>query len=214
MVRPTPVPPGLTPVAAQGDRVLLEGDDRLRWWTPSTGDVRRIPGWRGLATGQTITVVCDAACRTVDVLAYAGGRVARLRMTEPVTAALVAPGERAIVLLTETETELATAALVIVDRDAEAMQSVTNGVASRLQARGLAWSPDGAWLFFPTTTGRIGVSRARHRPCERGRRRRRSVRRARRGRLPVTGVGPGLTLWEPDPHIGGFAPPEGVGLRP
>ena len=76
-------------------------------------------------------------------------------MTEPVTAALVAPDERAIAVLTESD--LATAARAIVDLDAEAMQSVTNGVASRSAARGLTWSPDGAWLFFPTTTGRIGA---------------------------------------------------------
>lgn len=151
----TPVPTGTTPVAAQGDRVLLDGDDMLRWWTPATGRRRRIPGRRGLAAGPTLTVVCDATCRTVDVLERRSGRVVRLRMTEPVTAALVAPDERAIAVLTESE--LATAALVIVDRDAEAMQSVTNGVASRLGTRGLTWSPDGAWLFFPTTTGRIGA---------------------------------------------------------
>jgi hypothetical protein len=152
---PTLVPPGTTPVAAQGDRVLLHGDDMLRWWTPSTGRQRRIRGRRGLAAEQTIAVVCDAPCRTVDVLEGDGGRVARLRMTEPVTAALVAPDERAIAVLTESD--LATAALAIVDLDAEAMQSVTNGVASRSAARGLTWSPDGAWLFFPTTTGRIGA---------------------------------------------------------
>ncbi|HSJ44155.1 MAG TPA: hypothetical protein VK923_05670 [Euzebyales bacterium] len=133
-VAPTPVPAGTTPVAAQGDRVLLEGDDALRWWTPSTGDMRRIPGRRGLAAGQTTTVVCDARCRTVDVLHRDGTRGARLRMTEPVVAAALAPDERAIALLTDSE--LATAAVVIVDRDAGAMQSVTNGVASRLAARG------------------------------------------------------------------------------
>ncbi len=37
------------------------------------------------------------------------------------------------------------------------MRPVTNGVAVQPHARGLTWSPDGAWLFFPTATGRIGV---------------------------------------------------------
>jgi len=155
VVRPTPVPPGQTPVAAQSDRVLLEGGAGLRWWTPSTGGARRVPGRSALAVGETIAVVCAEDCRTVDVLDRDGGRTARLRMAETVTAAVVAPDERAIALLTKTD--LATAALVIVDRDAETMQSVTNGVAARLMARGLTWSPDGAWLFFPTATGRIGV---------------------------------------------------------
>ena len=155
IVPPTPVPPGQTPVAAQGDRVLLEGDDMLGWWTPWTGEVRRIPGRRGLATGQTTTVVCDAPCRTVGVLHRDGTRAARLRMAEPVAAAAVAPDERAIALLTASE--LASAAVVIVDRDAEAMRTVTNGVDGSLAARGLTWSPDGRWLFFPTTTGRVGV---------------------------------------------------------
>lgn len=52
VVRPTPVPPGLTPVAAQGDRVLLEGDDRLRWWRPSTGDYGGFPGGAGWPPGR------------------------------------------------------------------------------------------------------------------------------------------------------------------
>jgi hypothetical protein len=149
------VPAGHTPVAAQGDRVLLEGDAALRWWTPSTGEASVVRGRSALAVGRTLVVVCAGDCRTVDLLERTGGRVARLRMAETVTAAVVAPDERAIALLTQTE--LATAALVIVDRDAETMQSVTNGVAARLMARALAWSPNGAWLFFPTSTGRIGV---------------------------------------------------------
>jgi len=37
------------------------------------------------------------------------------------------------------------------------MRTVTNGVAGGTGARGLAWSADGAWLFFPTTTDRIGA---------------------------------------------------------
>lgn len=154
-VAPTRVPHGHRPVAAQGDRVLLEGDDALRWWTPSTGKNRRIPGRHGLAAGQTATVVCDASCRTINVLHRDGTPAARLRMTEPVVGAVVAPDEQAIALLTESE--LATAAVVIVDLDAETLQTVTNGVEGRLAARGLTWSPDGAWLFFPTTTDRVGA---------------------------------------------------------
>jgi hypothetical protein len=72
-----------------------------------------------------------------------------------VVGAVVAPDEHAVALLTEPE--LATAAIVIVDLDAETMHTVTNGVEGRRAARGLTWSPDGAWLFFPTTTDRVGV---------------------------------------------------------
>lgn len=152
---PTPVPPSTTPLMAQRDRLLLEVEDGLRWWNPRTGRTSRVRARRALATGPTLLVVCGAACRTVDIHHVDGTRVARLRMTEPVAAAVVAPDERAIALLTVSEP--ATAAIVVVDRDAETMRTVTNGVDARRAARGLSWSADGAWLFFPTTTDRIGA---------------------------------------------------------
>ena len=133
VARPTPVPAGRVPGGGAGRSWLLEDGAGLRWWTPTTGETHVVPGRCALAAGERPVVVCLEDCRTVDVLDRDGGRVARLRMAETVTAAVVAPDERAIALLTRTE--LATAALVIVDRDAETMQSITNGVAAAARPR-------------------------------------------------------------------------------
>lgn len=151
----TPVPAGRTPVAGQGDRVLLDGGGGLRWWYPSTGALRPVPGRRVLAVGETSVVVCDRRCRTVDVLGADGGHVARLRMTERVAAAELSPDGRTIAMLTDSE--LSTSALAIVDRDTETLRTVTNGVAVDGSARRLTWSRDGTWLFFPTAQGGVGI---------------------------------------------------------
>jgi hypothetical protein len=153
--RPVDVPAGQTPVAGQGGRVLLGGPAGLRWWDPVTGWTDDISGEQVLDVGQTTTVVCDADCRTVDILGRDGGRTGRARTAEPVVAAALSPDERRVALVTGGE--VATGTLLMVDRDAEQLETLANGFASPTSSPGPTWGIAGSRLFLLTADGDLAV---------------------------------------------------------
>jgi hypothetical protein len=158
IVGPVDVPSGQVPLAGQGAWILLGGPAGLRWWDPTSGWTDEIAGAQVLDVGQTTTVVCDADCRTVDILGRDGGRTGRARTAEPVVAAALSADERRVALVTGGE--VATGTLLMVDRDAEQLETLANGFAPPPTAAAPAWDVAGSRLFLPTADGRLAVVNA------------------------------------------------------
>ena len=108
-----------------------------------------------LAVSAGVTVVCRDRCHTVDVLDPSGRRRERLHTQHRVLAAVLAPEDRAVALLTDAANTTA-ASLLIADLAGRAVHTVADG-AALVSRRLLTWSPNGAFVFFATVDGTLGV---------------------------------------------------------
>lgn len=154
VLRSVRVPAGQRPIAGQRDRLLLKDVGTLRWWDPATGVTQSMHD-HVLAVSAGATVVCRDRCHTVDVHDDTGTRVARLHMERRVVAAAPAPDDHAVALLTDAADTTASS-LVIADLDRRTLHPVAGG-APLVSRRLLTWSPNGAFVFFATLDGRLGV---------------------------------------------------------
>lgn len=156
----TAVPADQRPIAGRHDRLLLKDIGVLRWWNPHTGATQSTPR-DVLAVSAGVTVVCRDRCHTVDVLDPSGRRRERLHTQHRVLAAVLAPEDRAVALLTDAANTTA-ASLLIADLAGRAVHTVADG-AALVSRRLLTWSPNGAFVFFATVDGTLGVfDRASH----------------------------------------------------